>query len=64
VYPSPTRPTQIDSRDALVSKENARRLSISLLALRPGRYSVKFCVMSVDGHFVESSLTFTVKGPR
>ena len=56
--------TQIDLRDALVSKEDARRLSLSLPPLRPGRYSVKFRVLSVDGHVVESSLTFTVKNPR
>ena len=56
--------TQIDLRDALVSKEDARRLSISLPPLRPGRYAVKFRVLSVDGHVVESSLTFTVKSPR
>jgi copper resistance protein C len=56
--------TQIDLRDALVSKEDARRLSLSLPPLRPGRYAVKFRVLSVDGHVVESSLTFTVKSPR
>jgi methionine-rich copper-binding protein CopC len=56
--------TQIDLRDALVSKEDARRLSLSLPPLRPGRYAVKFRVLSVDGHVVESSLTFTVKNPR
>jgi len=55
---------QIDLRDALVSKEDARRLSLSLPPLRPGRYAVKFRVLSVDGHVVESSLTFTVKSPR
>ena len=41
-----------------------RRLSLSLPPLRPGRYSVKFRVLSVDGHVAESSLTFTVKSPR
>jgi len=56
--------TQIDLRDALVSKADARRLSLSLPPLRPGRYAVKFRVLSVDGHVVESSLTFTVKSPR
>ena len=56
--------TQIDLRDALVSKEDARRLSLSLPPLRPGRYAVKFRVLSVDGHVVESNLTFTVKNPR
>jgi copper resistance protein C len=53
--------TQIDLRDARVSTDDARRLSLSLPPLQPGRYSVKFRVLSVDGHVVESSLTFTVK---
>ena len=52
---------QVDLRDALVSREDARRLSLSLPPLQPGRYFVKFRVLSVDGHVVESSLTFTVK---
>ena len=29
--------------------------------LDPGRYTVRFRVLSVDGHVVESSYTFTVK---
>ena len=52
---------QVDLRDTLVSKEDARRLSLSLPPLQPGRYSVKFRVLSVDGHVVESTLTFTIK---
>src|SRR5262249_7780616 len=47
--------TQVDLRDTLVSKEDARRLSLSLPPLQPGRYSVKFRVLSVDGHVVEST---------
>jgi methionine-rich copper-binding protein CopC len=50
--------------DALVSKEDARRLSpLSLPPLQPGRYSVKFRVLSVDGHVVESTLTFHDQEP-
>ena len=30
--------------------------------LAPGKYSIKFRVLSVDGHVVESSFDFTVKG--
>jgi methionine-rich copper-binding protein CopC len=55
---------QIDLRDVTVSKEDAKRLSLSLPPLGPGRYTVRFRVLSVDGHVVESSLMFTVKGPR
>jgi methionine-rich copper-binding protein CopC len=32
--------------------------------LKPGRYTVSFRVLSVDGHVVESRLSFTVKDRR
>jgi methionine-rich copper-binding protein CopC len=47
-----------------VSAEDPRRLSLSLPPLMPGRYTVSFRVLSVDGHVVESRLTFTVKDRR
>ncbi|PYN77279.1 MAG: copper-binding protein [Candidatus Rokuibacteriota bacterium] len=53
--------TQVDLRDASVAADDVRRLSVSLPALAPGRYRVEFRVLSVDGHVVESKLTFTVK---
>jgi len=56
--------TQVDLRDVAVSAEDPRRLSLSLPALAPGRYTVSFRVLSVDGHVVESRLTFTVKDRR
>jgi len=52
---------QVDLRDVAVSREDAKRLSVSLPPLGPGRYTVRFRVLSVDGHVVESTLTFTVK---
>jgi hypothetical protein len=55
---------QVDLRDVTVSAEDPRRLAVSLPALVPGRYTVSFRVLSVDGHVVESKLTFTVKGRR
>ena len=55
---------QMDLRDVTVSKEDPKRLSLSLPPLGPGRYTVRFRVLSVDGHVVESSLTFTVKSQR
>jgi methionine-rich copper-binding protein CopC len=55
---------RVDLRDAKVSAEDPRRLSVSLPALAPGRYTVSFRVLSVDGHVVESRLTFTVKERR
>jgi methionine-rich copper-binding protein CopC len=56
--------TQVDLRDVAVSTEDPRRLSLSLPPLKPGRYTVSFRVLSVDGHVVESRLSFTVKGRR
>lgn len=55
---------QVDLRDVAVSAEDPRRLSVSLPPLAPGRYVVSFRVLSVDGHVVESRLTFTVKDRR
>jgi len=52
---------QVDLRDAAVAADDTRRLSVSLPPLAPGRYRVEFRVLSVDGHVVESRLTFTVK---
>ena len=56
--------TQVDLRDVKVSTEDPRRLSLSLPPLKPGRYTVSFRVLSVDGHVVESRLSFTVKDRR
>ena len=55
---------QVDLRDGAVSTEDPRRLALSLPTLAPGRYTVSFRVLSVDGHVVESKLTFTVKERR
>jgi methionine-rich copper-binding protein CopC len=55
---------QVDLRDVGVSAEDPRRLAVSLPVLVPGRYTVSFRVLSVDGHVVESKLTFTVKDRR
>lgn len=56
--------TQVDLRDVAVSAEDPRRLAVSLPPLVPGQYTVSFRVLSVDGHVVESKLTFTVKARR
>jgi len=55
---------QVDLRDVAVSAEDPRRMSVSLPPLAPGRYTVRFRVLSVDGHVVESRFTFTVKDRR
>ena len=52
---------QVDAGDATVDPNDATLLSVSTPNLGPGRYTVRFRVLSVDGHVVESSYTFTVK---
>jgi methionine-rich copper-binding protein CopC len=53
--------TQVDAADAAVDSNDPVLLSVSTPDLGPGRYTVRYRVLSVDGHVVESSFTFTVK---
>lgn len=55
---------RVDASDAGVDPRDPRVLAVSLPPLRPGRYTVRFRVLSVDGHIVESSFAFTVTGER
>lgn len=52
---------QVDAKDGAVSGDDPRRLELSLPPLPAGRYVIRFRVLSVDGHVVESSLSFTVR---
>ncbi len=52
---------RVDHGDVSVGPDDPRRLSVTLSALEPGRYVVRFRVVSVDGHVVESSFEFSVK---
>ena len=54
---------QVDTGDVAVGADDAKGLSVSLKPLVAGAYTVRFRVLSVDGHIVESSFAFTVKGP-
>ena len=45
-----------------LSSDDPKSIVLPLPELAPGKYSVKFRVLSVDGHVVESSFDFTVKG--
>jgi len=47
-------PAQVDSNDP-------KLLVIPMPALPPGKYEVRYQVLSVDGHTVESSFRFTVR---
>jgi len=56
---------QVDAGDAAVDAADLTLLSVNTPNLTPGRYTVRYRVLSVDGHVVESSFAFTVKAvPR
>jgi methionine-rich copper-binding protein CopC len=52
---------QVDAGDAAVDPADLTTLAVRTPGLRAGRYTVRYRVLSVDGHIVESSFTFTVK---
>lgn len=45
-----------------LAPDDRKSIVLPLPELMPGKYSVKFRVLSVDGHVVESYFDFTVKG--
>jgi methionine-rich copper-binding protein CopC len=53
---------RVDAGDAQVAGNEPTRLSVGVPALPPGPYTVKFRVLSVDGHVVEAEFVFTVRG--
>ena len=55
-----TASQQVDLRDASLSPADSRRLTVSLPHLVAGKYTVRFRVLSVDGHVVQSEFAFTV----
>ncbi|MEX2220860.1 MAG: copper resistance CopC family protein [Candidatus Rokuibacteriota bacterium] len=55
---------QVDARDVAVGPDDPRRLSVTVPTREPGLYTVKYRVLSVDGHIVDSRFSFTVKGQR
>ena len=44
-----------------IATDDPKAIVLSLPELEPGKYTVKFRVLSVDGHVVDSSYDFTVK---
>jgi methionine-rich copper-binding protein CopC len=44
-----------------VGPDDPRRLSATVKELAPGRYTVKYRVLSTDGHVVESQFPFTIR---
>jgi methionine-rich copper-binding protein CopC len=52
---------QVDLRDVRVELEDPKRLTVGLPSLPRGTYRVRFRVLSVDGHVVESEFPFTLR---
>jgi hypothetical protein len=52
---------QVDRGDARVEPDDPKRLTLGLQPLAPGTYRVRFRVLSVDGHVVESEFPFTLR---
>jgi methionine-rich copper-binding protein CopC len=55
---------RVDSQDVKVGPEDPKLLSVPLPMLAPGTYTIRFRVLSVDGHVVESEYPFTVRSDR
>jgi methionine-rich copper-binding protein CopC len=58
------RKIEVDLKDVQVAPDDPKQLSVGIPALGAGVYTVRFRVLSVDGHVVESEFAFTVRGPR
>lgn len=54
----------VDKGDTQVAADDPKRLSVGLKPLTAGVYTVKFRVLSVDGHVVTNQFSFTVRGSR
>ena len=55
---------QVDKNDMQVAPDDPKHLSVGLNPLAAGAYTVKFRVLSVDGHVVTNQFSFTVRGSR
>jgi methionine-rich copper-binding protein CopC len=52
---------QVDGGDVQVGPDDGKRLSVGIPTLPAGSYTVKYRVLSVDGHIVEAEFPFTVR---
>jgi len=52
---------RVDLDNAQVSSDDPKQLAIGVKQLQGGKYTVKFRVLSVDGHVVEQSFPFTIR---
>jgi methionine-rich copper-binding protein CopC len=52
---------RVDRNNVAVGIEDSKRLFVGVYPLPPGRYKVRFRVLSVDGHVVEDEFPFTIR---
>lgn len=55
---------RVDDGKVLVGPEDPRRLTVGLAPLAAGTYTVKYRVLSVDGHLVEGTFPFEIRPRR
>lgn len=55
---------RVDLGDVRVGPEDPTELSVGLPPLAPGTYTVRYRVLSVDGHVIEGEFVFTVRPRR
>ena len=53
----------VEQQPAQVAADDRKLLELALPALTPGRYTVRYQVLSVDGHTIKSSYSFSIKTP-
>jgi len=51
----------VTDKAAIVDPKNSKRLILVLPYLAPGKYTVSYKVLSLDGHVVESTYKFRIK---
>jgi methionine-rich copper-binding protein CopC len=56
-----TEGQQVDGGDVQVGPEDGKKLSVGTPMLPAGTYTVRYRVLSVDGHIVEAEFPFTVR---
>ena len=56
--------SRVDLGDVQVDPNDPKKLSVGLPPLAPGVYTVRFRVLSIDAHIVESQFTFTLRGSQ
>lgn len=55
--------TRVDNEDARLGFFDSSYLRVSVPALAPGVYTVRYRVQSADGHIVSGKFNFSVAGP-